>query len=561
MPTVTLNTTETTFVSSAQPNNNFSFYPLLFTGTDISFQNCISYLKFALPSLPVTAVDSAILQLSVIVKTGVTSSPVLVNRVTSPLNTSTVTYNTQPTFTATSSFVNVNTSDLYTAVQIDVTTLVNQWLDGTFTNNGFALTNSDGITLVEFATNNIVYEPYFPRLVLTYTITPPSNATIRSGADAPTCSIGNNGDLYVETANGNLFFKQSQPTPPIVREIPAPTGNTIQVGSTRLYTTIQSAIDAASNGDLLLLDAETFVISSTIMVNKSVTIEGQGIASTEVITTTSSVVSMFSITVSDVVISNMKIVQNFPSVLSVESVITVNNFATGIYIDNCEISVCELGISVIAEEFQITNCNFTYAPLASLNNSYYYILISSTSGTSIIDNNTFVSASGNTRCRFIIITNVTVSSGTLQGKLLISNNSQAVSPFTLRHLFLIEEFVGTDFEVFINNNTTVNEGNVPVLFFNANNDIFSFIEVVGNNIQNTAGKGLIGIDGSSAGTTDIFNSGNIIANQFFTTGWASATVPASFIVGYNTEAIPIAPELPLATCYWLPITCNPVCDL
>jgi len=172
MPTVTLNTTQTTFVSSAQPNNNFSFYPLLYTGTDPGFLDCISFLKFTLPDLPVAAVDSAFLELSVIVKTGVAPSPVVVNRVTAPLDTGTVTYTTQPAFVATPSMVNVTTADLYTAVSIDVTELVNQWLDGTYPNYGFALTNSDGTTLVQFATNNIVWEPYFPRLVLNYSITP-----------------------------------------------------------------------------------------------------------------------------------------------------------------------------------------------------------------------------------------------------------------------------------------------------------------------------------------------------------------------------------------------------
>ncbi len=212
----------------------------------------------------------------------------------------------------------------------------------------------------------------------------------------------------------------------------------------------------------------------------------------------------------------------------------------------------EIGIGLKATEFQITNCNFTYAPLASAGNGYFYIFISSTSGNSIIDSNTFVSDSGNTNCRFIIITNVSVSSGTLQGKLIISNNTQSISPFTLRHLLVIEEFIGSDFELYINNNTTINEGNVPVLMFNAILGIFKFIEVIGNSIQNTAEKGLVGIDGGSAGTTDVFSSNNMIANEFFREGWASATIPESFIVGYNTEITP-APVLTLAACYWLPL--------
>lgn len=168
MQTVVLNTSQTTFISSSQPDENLSFYPVMYVGTDVSFQNSIGLLKFDLSSLPVTTVDSAIIELVVIQKTGATPSPIVVNRVTTPLNTSTVTYNTQPTFVVTQTQVDVTAADLYTAVQFDVTELVNEWLNGIYENNGIALTNSDGATVVQFATNNIIYEPYFPRLVLHY---------------------------------------------------------------------------------------------------------------------------------------------------------------------------------------------------------------------------------------------------------------------------------------------------------------------------------------------------------------------------------------------------------
>lgn len=168
MPTVSVNIPNTTFVSSAQPDNNLSFYPLMYTGTDPGFHNCISFLQITLPALPVTAVDSALLELAVIVKTGAAASTVVVNGVTQPFDINTVTYNTSPTFTATSSQINIEASDLYQTVQIDVTSLVNGWLSGAYDNDGIALTNADGTTLVEFATDNIVYEPYFPKLTLTY---------------------------------------------------------------------------------------------------------------------------------------------------------------------------------------------------------------------------------------------------------------------------------------------------------------------------------------------------------------------------------------------------------
>lgn len=59
-----INIPGTTFVSSAQPGSNFSFYPLMFAGADTGLQNYISLLKIDLPELPVTSVDSAVLQLA-----------------------------------------------------------------------------------------------------------------------------------------------------------------------------------------------------------------------------------------------------------------------------------------------------------------------------------------------------------------------------------------------------------------------------------------------------------------------------------------------------------------
>jgi hypothetical protein len=172
MPSVTINLPNTTFVSSAMPDNNNSFYPLLYTGTDPNFLNCISLMEVELPTLPVTAVDSAILQLTVIAKSGDIPSPVVVNKVTSPFTAATVTYNTLPSFTPTSSQILITTEDLYKAVEIDVTSLVNEWLSGMSPNHGIALTNNDGTTIVQFASNKIVYEPYFPKLTLTYSEAP-----------------------------------------------------------------------------------------------------------------------------------------------------------------------------------------------------------------------------------------------------------------------------------------------------------------------------------------------------------------------------------------------------
>lgn len=176
MPTVSVGIPDTTFVSSAMPTQNFSFYPLMYVGNDPVFMDCMALMEIELPQLPVTSVDQAVLKLSVIVKTGQDPSPIVVNRVASPFDAATVTYNTAPGFTATTSQIDISTSDLYQTVEIDITQLVNQWLNGTYPNYGIALTNTDGVTLVQFGTNNIVYEPYFPKLEITYsdTLVPPT---------------------------------------------------------------------------------------------------------------------------------------------------------------------------------------------------------------------------------------------------------------------------------------------------------------------------------------------------------------------------------------------------
>ncbi len=383
-----------------------------------------------------------------------------------------------------------------------------------------------------------------------------AGTTFLTGVGAPDCSIGDLGNGYIDLSNGNLYYKTTQPVETNVRTIPMVTGTTHHVGTGQSapYDTIQNAINAAStlNGDCLILDDAAYTITSTITVNKSLTIQGNGPASTTIeklVSTGGN--NMIEVTTSNVVFKDIKIVQNYASITTLETIILINDStSTGIYIDNCEISPCEFGIGVNATEFQLTNCSFNYAPLAAASNSYRYIAIYNNLGASIIDNNTFISDSGNSRCYFIAVTNLL---GSLQGQLVVSNNTQLTSPYTLRHLYQMDEFVGNDFQLLINNNTTISEGNVPILLYGADLDIFKFISVFDNSVQNTVGKGLIGIDYSYIGTTDIYSEGNVINNPNFTPPWVSATIPSSIIVGYNSSAIPTNPSLPLPTCYWLPL--------
>lgn len=167
MATQTLLTTDTTFVSSLLPNTNLEFSAIIVVGTDPVYLDSISFLKFDISSLPVESVDSAILRLFVFAKTGASPSPIVVNRVTSDFDINSVTYNTMPTYIPTSSTTDVSLDEVIQYIEIDVTTLVNEWLNGTYPNFGIALTNPDGITSVQFG-GRLIGAAFEPQLVVTY---------------------------------------------------------------------------------------------------------------------------------------------------------------------------------------------------------------------------------------------------------------------------------------------------------------------------------------------------------------------------------------------------------
>lgn len=210
MPTQTLTPSGMTFVSSFLPTFNFSTNPLLLVGTDPVYQTTISYLKFIIPPIPADSVDNAVLRLFVITKTGAAPSPITINRVTSPFDVETVTYNTQPTSVASGSMGSVAESDVLTFVDIDVTALVNQWVNAGFPNYGMALENTDGTTAVQFGSDDITM-PYGPSLIITYSMevgptgpTGPTGATGAAGAGGAIIPFSSGTPIAVTVIAGGL---------------------------------------------------------------------------------------------------------------------------------------------------------------------------------------------------------------------------------------------------------------------------------------------------------------------------------------------------------------------
>ena len=195
MATQTLLTTGTTYVSSLLSTYNLSSSAVIVVGTDPIFLNTISLLKFDLSSIPVASVDSAVLRLFVFDKNGVLSSPIVINRVTTDFDINTVTYNTMPTYVPTAITTDITVEEILTYIEIDITSLVNQWLNGDFPNYGIALTNPDGTTSIQFG-GKPVGAAFEPQLVINY-----SQGTTGNLAGIQTQLQGSPGVLINDSAN------------------------------------------------------------------------------------------------------------------------------------------------------------------------------------------------------------------------------------------------------------------------------------------------------------------------------------------------------------------------
>ncbi len=290
MPTAAININQTTFVSSAQPSANFSFYPLMYVGTDPEFQHCISLIHIPFPKLP-KSVDSAVLQLSVIVKSGETPATVAVSQLSAPFDVQTVTHNTLPSLIPTAAQFTVSPLDLYFSVSVDLTDIVNAWLSGAAQNNGIALTCEDD-NILQFGTDNIVYAPYFPNLTVTYFYAPVKTRRLAAKpASAPTESEGYRllsanqqrcvlSALITQRPRGCLTMPDVQMSPEYFetysqKNLPDPDNLFVEEGAiggngsfVRPFGDISSAVEAVNPGGTVHIRKGTYPVGEPIEISK-----------------------------------------------------------------------------------------------------------------------------------------------------------------------------------------------------------------------------------------------------------------------------------------------------
>ncbi len=317
------------------------------------------------------------------------------------------------------------------------------------------------------------------------------------------------------------------------------------------FTDLASAINSplvTSGTDLIALAEETFIVPSTITINKSLIIYGEGpgtILETE--GTGSDPINVISITANNVILKNFTVKQK-RTADSNPTAINIGNCSKAV-LDSLIIQTVEFGIQTTGTSFTIKNCEFRYQ--GPLGNTHRFIRVGPHAGTSLIKNNTFYPSndSGTGRTRFCYINN-----STLSGTLVLDGNIQAGTG-TLNQFFIHDSLGGSLSLYFVNNNyQDVNGG---IIFYGGNNMLNSLAQVViaNNHVTNSSGKGLVTLDGGagselSLGSTNWCIANNIIDSTALIPPFANATDHPGEIA-YATDRFtlgtPIVPSTTIPT--------------
>ncbi|WP_271810136.1 DNRLRE domain-containing protein, partial [Clostridium beijerinckii] len=216
MPTIFISPTDDAYISQLNPNANFGLSTDLFTGMFVQENDVYrSLLKFNLSSItPGSSVSNASLNLFVS-RNDVPDSAQIPQTVRVYLNTSdftenTVTWNNAPIANFTQYSININNGDVGNYVSIDITDLVNGWVNNTIPNNGITLIGIENIidTIIGYFSKEWPLQTQRPFLSVTIASEGPTGATGpgptgATGPAGPTGATGPIGDTGVTGPTGD----------------------------------------------------------------------------------------------------------------------------------------------------------------------------------------------------------------------------------------------------------------------------------------------------------------------------------------------------------------------
>ena len=338
---------------------------------------------------------------------------------------------------------------------------------------------------------------------------------------------------------------------------PAPTGPTFTVGTLggEDFASIPTALASPSvvNGCRLLLSAQTFTLTSTLTVNKQITIQGAGQASTTIQSagTSSDPTNLIVISTSNVTLRDLTVWHRKTSNTSVESAININasTGSSGHFLEAVTVNFMEFGVVIKSDGWQINNCHIAYT--GPNNSTRRGLGIYRSAGQGLFTNSTYNSGqnapvTGNTRL-ITITTGAGPAEDVLGGYLRIGNVTPS-NGFPLAQFLNCDYFApaATPLTLCVDG-CTANETSAFVVFYLPGTQPplgrCAEITLQGNTLTNVHGKGAIALDGASGtfnpGTTTFYASDNTLTSSSFIGVWATGidgtADPAALAqLGYNT---------------------------
>lgn len=356
---------------------------------------------------------------------------------------------------------------------------------------------------------------------------------------------GNATKLYVTKDADKLWY---------YKEIGGATSYDFTVGSGGDFATLEAALadSGVVNGSTIQVLNGTYSVASTINVSKSVKIYGESKAGVifETAGASGDPVSMFNVSVDDVLMKDMTIKHKKTSNTSVETAVVVSGpgfpqtRVAGFIMDNCRIEHVEFALTIRGSAWKIANTQFAYA--GPTNSTRRHVGIYGVSGDCFAYNcqSEDNGASGNTRWFAVTSTTGTNPNETLVGSLVLEGNVQTVG--ALQQFYSQDAWQGTagSYSLYAVGNTTNETSAFLSLYGTVANfaDILAKVQVSGNTLSNlhggtpAGGKGLIGFDGAGgvaarSSALPVNSLSNSLGNLVFRTDYVECTGSSGAIAG------------------------------
>ena len=316
--------------------------------------------------------------------------------------------------------------------------------------------------------------------------------------------VGLPATLYIDKSGNEAYRFQSSVVPAVYDVTVNPGDN------------LASVIAAASAGASIKINAGTYTLSSSLVIDKSLKLVGAGIGQTIIKSagTSSDPVNLISVTASNVTMKDLTIQHLKTSNTSVEAAVLVSGGGfpqtrvSGFHMDTCRVEYMEFGVSIRGEAWKIVNSQLHYS--GPTNSTRRAIGVYGSKGQTFVKGNAFTDNGSTGTQRAIALTSTTGTNPneTYEDTMSIEDNTFVGGQASLGQFYNQDSFqVGaTPFNLVVKNNTAQETSAFVVVYGAAANfgNVFGEVTISGNTLSGSHGgtpvgtKGAFAIDGTAA---------------------------------------------------------------